>query len=163
MLLAISHVSKELAKDWDNANQLSWCYHNPTPTSDLKDDKSHQKTSGDKGTISSNYRGKTPWPTCDKCQLPHNPAHDCPKKSNNSGGGGGGNNSNTKKRPSFGGSPSKNGKAPWVHKSGGDKRSKTGNQTDKLSISNYTQNVIHKSIKLTQAVDLVNTIINPRS
>jgi hypothetical protein len=50
-----------------------------------------------------------------------------------------------------------------VHKSGGDKRSKTGNQTDKLSISNYTQNVIHKSIKLTQAVDLVNTIINPRS
>ena len=25
----------------------------------------------------------------------------------------------------------------------GDKRNKTGNQTDKLSISNYTQNVIH--------------------
>ena len=164
LLLAISHVSKELAEKWDNANQLSWCYQNPTPTTEHKEDKHPPKHSGEKGPVSSNYKGNKPWPACDKCNTLHNPANDCTKKPNNTGGGSNSSSSNDTKKRTSTGSPGKGGKAPWLHKSGGDKRNKpnSGNNNDaNLSMSNYTQNVIHKSITITQEVDLVNNIVQP--
>ena len=89
LLLAITHVSKELAQDWERAKKLGWInpHQQEQPKLTADETANHNANGGGDKQKPSNYKGSNPWPQCKHCQQVHNPNGQCANKNNQNGGG----------------------------------------------------------------------------